>query len=406
VVAGLSILGLVALTRLIYQPYIHWYGQGYSQIRIWDGTHTPLSEYLTHWGFFLFILVSWMVYETLDWMETTPVSALAKLKPYQGLIWGSLVGLGVVMLYLGINLYPGGLPQDRFPIGLGVHIAWLVLPLAAWAGVLLLRPGLSDEKRMVLFFTGTGLVLTLMVEVIVVSGDIGRMNTVFKFYLHGWTLFAVGASAALYWLVKTFPKWPINWRNGWQIVFGFLLFSTLLYPLLGSTAKIMDRMERSAPHTLDGMVYMQYVTYHDEGVAMDLSQDYNAIRWMQDNVVGSPVIVEANSVEYHWGTRYTVYTGLPGVVGWNWHQRQQRTVASHDWVFERVDAVHEFYQTQDLDWVRDFVEKYNVRYIVFGQLEQAKYAGVGLDKFEEQDGVLWREVFRDRQTAIYEVIHE
>ncbi len=166
----------------------------------------------------------------------------------------------------------------------------------------------------------------------------------------------------------------------------------------------MDRMEATAPHTLNGMTFMQYSTYHDEGVAMDLSQDYNAIRWMQDNVPGSPVIVEANSVEYHWGTRYTIYTGLPGVVGWNWHQRQQRTATSHDWVFERVDAVHEFYQTQDLDWTQAFLKKYDVRYIVLGQLEKAKYAGPGLEKFSAQEGILWWGVFRDRDTVIYEVI--
>ena len=169
---------------------------------------------------------------------------------------------------------------------------------------------------------------------------------------------------------------------------GFSCVSTALYPLLGSIAKIGDRMETSAPHTLDGMTYMQYATYHDEGVAMDLSQDYNGIRWLQDNVVGSPVIVEANSVEYHWGTRYTIYTGLPGVVGWNWHQRQQRTATPHDWVFERVEGVHEFYQTEDLQWTQDFLQKYDVSYIIIGQLEQAKYPGPGLEKFSDQDGAV------------------
>jgi YYY domain-containing protein len=404
ILIGLGVYALYALTQLIYQPYDHWYGQSYNEIRLWEGTNTPVSEYLTHWGLFLFILVSWMFYETIDWMATTPASALRKLEPYRSLIWGGVVITSILILALGINLYPEGLPPDVFPAGLGIQIAWFVLPLAIWSGALLLRPGMSDAKRIVLFFIGTGLVLTLMVELIVVSGDIGRMNTVFKFYFHTWTLFAVSSGTALGWLVIAIPKWSLGWRTLWQVILGFTVFSAALYPLLGGAAKIMDRMEKTAPLTLDGMTYMQYSTYHDEGVAMDLSQDYNAIRWMQDNVVGSPVIVEANSVEYHWGTRYTIYTGLPGVVGWNWHQRQQRTATPHDWVFERVDAVHEFYQTEDLQWTQDFIQMYDVSFIIFGQLEQAKYPGPGLEKFAGQEGVLWDEVFRDRDTVVYEVI--
>jgi len=401
---GLGAVALYALSQLLYQPYSHWYGQGYSEVKIWDGTHTPMMQYLTHWGVFLFVIVSWLFYESIDWMATTPASALRKLEPYRGLILTGLSLLVIAVLFLGVNLYPEGLPQDALPVGLGIHIAWLALPLAAWAGVLLLRPGFSDSKRMVLFFIGTGLVLTLMVEIIVVTGDIGRMNTVFKFYLQTWTLFAVSSGAALGWLIQGLPKWSIQWRTIWQIFLGFIVSVAALYPLLGSIAKIGDRMESSAPYTLDGMTYMQYATYHDEGVAMDLSQDYNGIRWLQDNLEGSPVIVEANSVEYHWGTRYTIYTGLPGVVGWNWHQRQQRTSTPHDWVFERVESVHEFYQTEDLEWAQDFLQRYDVSYIILGQLEQAKYPGPGLEKFSDQDGLLWQEVFRDRDTVIYEVI--
>ena len=62
---------------------------------------------------------------------------------------------------------------------------------------------------------------------------------------------------------------------------------------------------------------------------------------------GSPVIVEANCPEYRWCTRFTIYTGLPGVVGWNWHQRQQRVFTS-TWVEARVADVGNFYNTVDL----------------------------------------------------------
>ncbi len=117
---------------------------------------------------------------------------------------------------------------------------------------------------------------------------------------------------------------------------------------------------------------------------------------------GSPVIVEANQVEYHWGTRYTVYTGLPGVVGWNWHQRQQRTITPHEWVYSRVEDVNTFYDTADLAEARDFIENYQVSYIILGQLERAKYLPEGIAKFEEGEGDLWQVVYSDQETTIYQ----
>jgi uncharacterized membrane protein len=398
---------LVLLAGFMYQPYTEWYGQGYSEIKLWPGTRTPVIDYLTHWGAFIFIFLTWMIHETVDWMASTPVSALRKLESYRGPIVGLLIILLALILVLGINLHPEGLPPElELPIGLGVHVIWFVLPLAAWAGILLLRPGISDAKRFTFFLLGTGLVLTLLVEVIVVSGDIGRMNTVFKFYLHVWSLFAVSAATAITWVWQSLSKWSARWRILWQIGLAFFAGSMLLYPLTATLAKVQDRMAPEAPHTLDGMSYMQYAIHADEGVEMDLSQDYNAIRWMQENVAGSPVIVEAHLSEYRWGTRNTIYTGLPGVVGWNWHQRQQRTLLPHNWVWDRVNAIAEFYETIDPSSTAEFLKRYDVSYIVVGQLERAKYFPEGIRKFDEYNGSLWNEVFRDRDTIIYEVIRE
>jgi uncharacterized membrane protein len=292
-----------------------------------------------------------------------------------------------------------------------VSIAWLVLPLAAWSGVLLLRPGLPDAKRFVLFLVGTSLVLTLMVEVVVVRGDIGRMNTVFKFYLQAWALLAVCTAAALGWILVAMSEWLPGWRISWQVVLTALVFGAALFPTLGGMAKIKDRMAGGAPHTLDGMAYMQYATYTDTWGTMDLSQDYRAIRWMQENVKGSPVIVEANLVNlYRWGSRFSIYTGLPGVVGWEWHQQQQRASLPGAWVSDRIAEIETFYTTTDMQVAHNFLRKYNIRYIVLGQQERGLYSGEhgeqlqGLAKFPAADGVLWRAVYQDRDTTIYEVI--
>ncbi len=385
-----SILLITVLSFLMYQPYRQWYGQGYSKIGLWTGTHTPLGSYLVHWGLFLFLIVSWMVWETRDWMATTPVSALNKLRPYQGVIWSAV---GLLLIAIFVLLYQKA------------SIAWFVLPLAAWAGVLLFRPGMSDEKRIVLFLTGTSLVITLAVEVVVVKGDIGRMNTVFKFYLQAWVMFAVCAAASLGWLWSAQSKWLPAWRMPWQIILGALVASAALYPIMAGMAKIEDRMTDLAPHTLDGMLYMGYATYDERWGAMDLSQDYRAIRWMQETVKGSPVIVEANLKDlYRWGSRFTIYTGLPGVVGWEWHEQQQRALLPGSWVSDRITEIEQFYTTTDVQQAVNFLKKYNVKYIILGIQERGMYPGAGLDKFELANGALWKDVFREGQTVIYEVI--
>ena len=385
-----AVLALIVVSLILYQPYTDWYALGYRQIEAWKGTHTPTSAYLYHWGLFLFLIISWMTWETREWMAHTPASSLRKLQPVRYLILFLVALLLVLVLIL---------------LSREVYIAWLVLPLAAWAGTLILRPNLPDAKRFVLFLVGTGLVLTLVVEVIVLRGDIGRMNTVFKFYLQVWTFFAVSAAASFGWLLSALPDWTPRWRIAWSIGLAALVFGAALYPAMATPAKIKDRMAPDAPHTLDGMAFIPYARYTDEWGEMDLSQDYRAIRWMQENVKGSPVIVEANlRALYRWGSRFSIYTGLPGVVGWEWHQQQQRAVLPGSWVSDRIADVDQFYTTTDLQTAESFLRKYNVSYIILGQQERGHYPGPGLDKFEAVNGVLWEEVYRDGDTVIYKVI--
>ena len=213
-----------------------------------------------------------------------------------------------------------------------------------------------------------------MVEVTVFIGDIGRMNWVFKFYLQVWTMFAISAAVALGWILQQQEKW-INWlRNTWSIALAMLIFGTALYPLMASLAKIDDRMDSKAPATLNGMEYMKTSQYNDEWGTMNLAQDFNAIRWMQENVEGSPVIVEANLRNlYRWGSRFSIYTGLPSIVGWEWHQQQQRAVNPGAWVSERISEIDDFYLTTEWDAAKAFLKKYQVRYIIVGQQERGHY---------------------------------
>ena len=87
-----------------------------------------------------------------------------------------------------------------------------------------------------------------------------------------------------------------------------------MFPLTATNAKIKDRMSLEAPHTLDGMAFMQTSTYPDEGGIVQLGEEYAVIRWLQENISGTPVIVEASTPLYRWGSRICIYTGLPTVI--------------------------------------------------------------------------------------------
>jgi uncharacterized membrane protein len=215
----------------------------------------------------------------------------------------------------------------------------------------------------------------------------------------------LSAGASLFWLLPALVRsHPSVWKGAWSGMLILLIGGAALFPLLAGKDKVTDRMAEDAPHTLDGMAYMPFSSFAEGETVMSLDEDYQAIRWMQENIAGSPVIVEANVPEYRWGNRFTIYTGLPGVVGWNWHQRQQRAVTPSEWVTNRIDEVHRFYNTDNMDEAKNFLQRYAVKYIIVGQLERAVYLPQGLKKFEDWEGSLWREVYRQGQTAIYEVI--
>jgi len=383
---------LYILGSLLYAPFSHWYGQAYGDIDPWKGSQTPISSYLTHWGVFLFLVVSWLAWETREWMAATPVSRLSNLRKFTLAIEIALAALIALLVFLAVE---------------GVRIGWLALPLAVWAGILILRADMPDIKRFVLLMVGTALTLTIAVEVVVLVGDIGRMNTVFKLYLQAWMLLAVSAAASFGWLMNVFPAWNFKWRTVFQFGSYVLLAGAFMFTLTATSDKINDRISGETPRTLDSMEFMNHAQLWD-GQIMDLSEDYRAIRWMQDNIEGSPVIVEANCTEYRWCTRYTVYTGLPGVVGWNWHQRQQRGIFAPQ-VQERVNEVSAFYSTPDVQIALEFLKKYDVKYIVVGQLERNVYPAIadlpnGLEKFKLHEGVHWQVIYNDANTTIYEVI--
>jgi YYY domain-containing protein len=415
---------LIGSAFLLYLPFDQWFASPLSALEWWHGVKTPLPPYLLSHGLFLFVLVSWMICETVRWLKETPASVATETER-----WLKPVVIGITALFLGTG----------FLLGLQVEAALVAVPLIAWCGLLLLRSraSLGLSERIIVFLPGVALGLTLLVEVCAVGGD--RMNTFFKFYLQVWLLFGLAAGPALAWIWVEKNSWATGWRRSWTAAFCLLAAVAALYPITAVFAKIQDRFppparagesvnppdclpipDLPAPMPpagggrlaglragLDGMAYMQWGSYCDNGYAVPLAYDYEAIRWMQANIPGSPVIVEAQSPNlYRLSSRYSWNTGLPDVVGWDWHQRQQRAATDTRFITERGLEVTRFYSHLGIEEALAFLRKYQVSYIVVGPLEKSYYrSSGGLGKFEAMmEQGLVKMAYRNPGVSVYQVV--
>ena len=371
-------------------PYSHWYTTGYNSLRLWQGGRTPLWAWLDIHGLFVFLLISLLLWDTARWFRATRVSQLRG----QGRLIAAagMVSLAVLALAL-------------FLAASGWQVALPVLPMLLWCVVLIIRPGQNRGLQLAFGLAALALALSLAVEFIVLDGDIGRQNTVFKFYIQTWLLLSVAGGLAAAWLLSSVSRWPSLLRICWVVPGVLLVFMAALYPLLATPARALDRMAPEVGHTLDGMAYMERALHRENGEELVLADDHALIRWLQEEVEGAPVILEAHGGEYRWGGRVSIYTGLPSILGWRFHQTQQRTLPQQSlFIDQRRANVNGLYSTTDSDVAWRMLRFYEVRYVIVSGLERAWYPAEGLAKFEQMvgQGRLQR-VFEQGQATIYEV---
>ena len=261
----------------------------------------------------------------------------------------------------------------------------------------------------------TPLAIGIAVDIWELNISTGRMNTVFKLYLQAWVLMAL-ASAFILWRMR-FGLELAQGRGGriWRNVVLVLLAAALVYPILATPDRSEKRLTHIAP-TRDGMTFMNETSLYDYDTETwsPLWPEREALEWMQDNVQGSPVVVEGLGQRYRsLRSRVATYTGLPVVLGWEWHQQQQRCglyAGAHcppeqqGVVRQRVGDVERFFSTTRPDEAEAFLDKYGVRYIYVGDHERKVHPAAGLEKFEQMaaNGNL-AVVYRNETVTIYEV---
>jgi len=292
---------------------------------------------------------------------------------------------------------------------LGYRVPAYLLPLVAVALILLFRKEVSAGTAYLGLLTFTGLLVLVGVEFIFLRDFLGvgayyRMNTLFKFYIQVWVIFGIVAAVALPQIWGWIWRWPLPGQIIWQGAALILLMAGLVYPIFGTRTRVDDRFpgdhNRPPIGTLDGLAYMTVGTFDwPADNPIQLKYDYEAIRWLQENVQGTPILAEAKIGYYReGGMRVAAYTGLPSILG-GLHQNEQRYGSQ----ISRRDFVgNEFWTTPDPARTLELIDELNISYIYIGQIERAVYGNNIGDKFEQlhNQGSL-ELVFENDQTKIY-----
>ncbi len=351
-------------------------------------------------------------------------------------------------------------------VSLGVSIAcrsagWTVLAvlltIAASASVAWLRNSGSARQFPALLVVAAAVVaagteIIYVVDNLAGNPDAYRMNTVFKFYDQVWVLLAISAAALLahsmrgVWGAASPLKWAasadmsiahrvavprrrptapaagaapdqrirdrMEWSRLTVTMTAIVIALSLIYPVFAVSPRLHQRFTTHlGSGTLDSFDWMDYGVVADaQGDSVSFIGDRAAIDWFNHEITGSPVVAEASIGPYRGnGTRIANATGLPTIIGWAApHEEQQR---DNDDLSTRVSDVQRLYRSTDRSEKLDILRRYNVVYIIVGDVERKWTDGgarpyateAGLSAFAAMVGVDLDIAFQSGPTTVYRV---
>jgi YYY domain-containing protein len=389
VLSLLALLVLLGLTSIfLYLPFYLGPRPQTQGLGLVTGVGTRPVHFIIIWGLFLFALGS------LFLARLGRAAAVVRAKPYLAL--GALVASLVpfALWTLGQAILPQLVPSlARGPLGpLLASKGLSLLPLVVVVAFLIMlllgvrRWGDRSEAFALLLALG-GFALTMGVELFFIRDAFGnRMNTVFKFYYQGWVLFAIASAYGIYFVATEWRPtggWRIL-RVAWALGLGVFVVMTLAYPVAASYTRANGFLGKPS---LDGLAF---VRRQDPG-------EYEAIRWLNTQVQGSPVILEASGGSYTEYGRVSSRTGLPTLVEWPGHQVQWRGAQAV--LSQRQEVVDQIYRSEDREQVLRLLKRFGVSYVYVGRLERAKYG----EEVTRRLASFLKIAFQSRGVTIYRV---
>lgn len=246
----------------------------------------------------------------------------------------------------------------------------------------------DQAYRFSLLLIVAGMLLVLVPEFVYLRDLFGyRLNTIFKFYYLAWLMWSV---AAAFGTIVLFQRLRLPWSSVFAVLFTLSLVMALVYPAMGLWSRT-NGFNPITGKTLDGADYFKNY----------LPDDAAAVAWLKQAPFG--VVVESVGGSYSSHARISTYSGLPTILGWDFHEIQWR--GTSELVNPRKQEVKTLYCSGDWTETERILNTYDVRYVVVGGMERATYTadldncpgGLQEAKFSEHMQIL----FQQGQVTIY-----
>lgn len=221
-------------------------------------------------------------------------------------------------------------------------------------------PGMADAFGILLGISALGLILIPELVYVrdIYEKEYARSNTMFKLTYQAFMLFGL---LMAYTFVRLWIEKKHYIRKCLLAVCFVCFLGTCCYVGTAVHAWYGTVWKPSEYQGLDATAFLE----------QNFTEDAGAIRWLNENVGGSPVVLEANGDSYSDYERVSAMTGLPTVFGWYVHEWLWRQDPAD--LNQRSADVETIYTSDSLETVKELLDQYHISYIFVGRMEREKY---------------------------------
>ncbi len=209
-----------------------------------------------------------------------------------------------------------------------------------------------------------------------------RANTMFKLTYQAFIMYSLVSGYVFY---KTRLLLKSKWlKTLYGILFTLIFAIHLIYPYFA----IKSFYSLKDYKGLWGLNYLKN----------DYPDNFKVINWINQNISGQPVMLEAVGDSYTTFNQVSVNTGLPTVQGWIVHEWLWR--GGYDKPKQRQNDVESIYESKDIDILKSLIQKYNIKYIFVGTKEYEKYPNLNESNFQKIGAQV---IFQSGKTKLYQL---